>query len=71
VCINKHDLNHAMSDRIETAVASHGAKVVGRVRYDTAMTKAQLFGTSLIEYTGGAVAQDVQSLWRRVVYELA
>jgi len=71
VCINKHDLNLAMSDRLERAAASHGAKVVGRVRYDTAMTKAQLFGTSLVEYTGGAVTQDVQSLWRRVVYELA
>jgi len=70
VCVNKYDLNPDMADGIEQEAREVGAKVVGRIRYDPAVTKAQILEASIVEYTGGAITQEVQALWRNVVYEL-
>ena len=71
VCVNKHDLNAEMSSRIESEAERNGAKVLGHVRYDPAVTKAQLQETSIVEYTDAPVAEDVRALWHGVVQALA
>lgn len=70
VCINKWDINPQISDDIEREARENGMKVAGKVRYDTAITKAQVMRTSVVEYTGGAVSEDIKTLWRNVVYAL-
>ncbi len=70
VCVNKWDLNPDMTARIESEAVAIGVKAAGRVRYDTAITKAQIMGTSVVEYTGGAVSSDIAALWRNVIYNL-
>jgi MinD superfamily P-loop ATPase len=70
VCINKWDINPEITAEIEQEAREHGMKVAGRVRYDTAITKAQVMKTSVVEYTGGAVSEDIKALWRNVVYAL-
>ncbi len=70
VCVNKYDLNPEMADSIEGEAREVGAKVVGRIRYDPAVTKAQMLEASIVEYTNGAIAQEMQALWRNVVYEM-
>jgi MinD superfamily P-loop ATPase len=70
MCVNKWDLNPEMTEQIEERAKTRGIKVAGRVRYDTAITKAQIMKTSVVEYTGGAVSEDIKSLWRNVVYAL-
>lgn len=70
VCVNKHDLNTEMAGRIEEEAKQAGAKVVGRIRYDPAVTQAQLVGKSIVEYTNDGVAQDVRALWANVAHEL-
>ena len=70
VCINKWDINPQLSLRIEEEARSMGLKVVGKIRYDESFTKAQIMGASVVEYTGGAVAEDIKSLWRHITYEL-
>jgi MinD superfamily P-loop ATPase len=70
VCINKWDLNPDITEQIEEEAEEHGVKTAGRVRYDTAITKAQIVKTSVVEYTGGAVSEDIKSLWRNVIYAL-
>jgi MinD superfamily P-loop ATPase len=67
VCVNKHDVNPELADRIEAAARGLGARPVGRIRYDDAFTKAQVEGLSLIEYDSGAAADDVRAVWRAVV----
>jgi len=47
-----------------------GDLVVGRLRYDSAVTRAQLVKSTVAEHTGGAVCQDVRTVWRHVVYAL-
>jgi len=70
VAINKFDLNSDMAAQIEEDAHKQNMKVVGKIRYDKAFTKAQIMKTSVVEYTSGAVAEDVKSLWRNVTYAL-
>ncbi len=70
ICINKWDLNPDIAEQIETAAKERGIKDVGRIRYDTAITKAQIMKTSVVEYTGGAVSEDIKQVWRNTIYAL-
>jgi len=70
VCINKFDLNPDMAKQIEEGARSRNIKVVGKIRYDDAFTKAQILKSTVLEYTGGAVSEDVKALWRNVTYAL-
>jgi len=70
VCINKADINPEMSCSIAEDASKHGLKVVGKIPYDEAFTKAQIMKATLIEYTGGDIAEKIKALWREVTYEL-
>ncbi|MCD4831657.1 MAG: ATP-binding protein [Anaerohalosphaeraceae bacterium] len=70
VAINKFDLNPDMAGQIEEDVLKRGIKVVGKIRYDKAFTKAQIMKTSVVEYTGSAVTEDIKALWRNVMYAI-
>lgn len=62
ICVNKWDLNTAMTERIEDAARAAGAHTVGRVRYDRAVTLAQLRERAVVE-TDAAAAVDVRKIW--------
>ncbi len=70
VTINKFDVNPDMAERIEKDARSRDIKMVGKIRYDEAFTKAQILKSTVLEYTGGAVSEDVKALWRNVTYAL-
>jgi len=70
VCINKADINPEMSCNIAEDAGKHGLKVVGKIPYDEAFTKAQIMKATLIEYTGGDIAEKIKAMWREVTYEL-
>jgi len=70
VAINKFDLNPDMVERIEEDARNRDIKVVGKIRYDEAFTKAQILKSTVLEYTGGAVSGDVKALWRNVTYAI-
>jgi MinD superfamily P-loop ATPase len=68
VAINKFDLNPDMAGQIEQYAHNRSIKVVGKVRYDKAFTKAQILKSTVLEYTSGAVSEDIKALWRNVTY---
>jgi MinD superfamily P-loop ATPase len=70
VAINKFDLNPEMAEKIEEDARKRNIKVVGKIRYDKAFTKAQIMKCSVVEYTGGAVTEDIRALWRNVTYAI-
>jgi len=70
VCINKSDLNPDMTRKITKESGERGIKLAGEIRYDKAFTKAQIMKATIVEYTGGLVAEDVKALWRNIVYAL-
>jgi MinD superfamily P-loop ATPase len=65
VCINKWDLNPDLSGEIESRARERNVQVVGKIRYDCAVTRAQIRGQTVIEH-GGDAAEDVRSLWKRL-----
>jgi len=70
VAINKFDLNPDMTAQIKEDARSRDTKVVGEIRYDEAFTKAQILKSTVLEYTGGVVSEDIKALWRNVTYAL-
>jgi len=70
VAINKFDLNPNIGEQIEEDAHSRNMKVVGKIRYDDAFTKAQILKSTVLEYTNGAVSEDVKALWRNLTYAL-
>jgi MinD superfamily P-loop ATPase len=70
LCINKSDLNRELTAQIAAEAQNRGIKLVGKVRYDKAFTKAQIMKATVIEYTGGWVSEEIKTLWRNVTYAL-
>jgi len=71
VCVNKWDLNPELTSRIEATAAQRALTVAGKVRYDKAVTLAQIRKLSVIEHTADGVAGDVRQLWTNVRESLA
>jgi len=70
VCVNRWDLNPESAERIEAHAREHGVAVVGRIRYDAAVTRAQVEGRTVVEL-GGAAAGDIRVVWDHVQRWLA
>jgi MinD superfamily P-loop ATPase len=70
VCVNKADINPEMTERIENDAEEKGLKVIGKIPYDESFTKAQIMKATLIEYTGGDIAEKVKSMFREITYAL-
>ena len=62
VCVNRWDLHPEGTRRIEELAGKHGGFVAGRIRYDTAVTTAQVEGRAVVEL-GGPAADDIRELW--------
>jgi len=65
VCVNKWDLNPEMTERIENKAVQAGARIVGRIRYDRAMTYAQMQAQAAVE-ANAACAADIRQVWRQL-----
>ncbi|MGD2109304.1 MAG: ATP-binding protein [Phycisphaerae bacterium] len=62
VCVNKWDLNRSMTTKIELESRQRGLRVVGRVRYDEGVTRAQIRARTIVEHECNAAA-DLHGLW--------
>jgi len=62
VCVNKWDLNPEMTERIENNARRGDARVVGRIRYDRAVTLAQMQERAVVEIEAPA-AEDIRQTW--------
>jgi MinD superfamily P-loop ATPase len=68
VCINKWDINPEITTQIEKQAGESGVHNVGKISYDKGVTAAQLMKSSVVEYTGGLIAQEINALWRNIIY---
>lgn len=62
VCVNKWDLNPGMAERIEALAVRSGASIAGRIRYDRAVTLAQMQEKAVVE-TDTPSADDIRRVW--------
>lgn len=63
VCVNKWDLNPEMTERIEKKARESGTQIAGRIRYDQAITKAQMQEQAVVE-TNADSAADIRKIWQ-------
>jgi len=61
ICVNKWDINPEMTARIENQARNAGARIAGRIRYDRAVTQAQMQERAVVETEAPCVA-DVHSI---------
>lgn len=62
VCVNKWDINKEMTERIEDKALQAGAQLAGRIRYDRAVTYAQMQGKAVVEIEADCV-EDIKNIW--------
>jgi len=65
VCVNKWDLNPEMTDRIEVRARQAGAHVAGRIRYDPAVTSAQMRERAVVE-TEADSSSEIKQIWNHL-----
>jgi MinD superfamily P-loop ATPase len=70
VCINKADVNPQIAEQISKEAQKRGLKVIGKIAYDEAFTSAQMIKASVVEYTSGAITEQIKALWRQLTYAL-
>lgn len=70
LAINRYDINREIAAEISEYAAGKGIAVVGMVRYDSDVTRAQMNGISVVEYSDGPAAVDIRRLWKAVVENL-
>ncbi|HPN36254.1 MAG TPA: ATP-binding protein [bacterium] len=66
VCVNKYDIDVGMTERIEQAAVQAGAAVIGRIRYDRTVTRAQMQAKAVVE-TDSPAADDLRQIWSRLI----
>jgi len=71
VCVNKFDLNQELTAQVEKFCGQCRLKLVGKIHYDKVVTKAMVQGKTVVEYSSGLVAKEIEKLWRQLGYELA
>ena len=66
VCVNKYDINPELTVRIEDEARRVGTEVAGRIPWDPSVTRAQLAGTSVVEYGDGIAANCIKTIWEKL-----
>lgn len=67
ICINKYDINPKIAEAIEKRTVERNLKVIGKISYDTEVTKAQLVAKSIVEYSNNQLREQIVSLWQRLL----
>lgn len=70
ICVNKYDINQELTEQIHSMARKWKLKTIGDIPYDPAVTKAQVAGKSIIEYSNGSLRSSLMSLWQSVLETL-
>jgi len=67
VCVNKYDLNTRFTDQIEDYCNSIGSTFLGRIPFDTIVTKAMVDGKAVVEYSENSeVSEEIKRIWSQI-----
>ncbi len=70
VCINKSSINDDNTTKIEQYCKENNIPIVGKLPYDTTITKAMIHEQSIIEFSDGILSQDIREMWNKILDEL-
>lgn len=63
ICVNKSDINPALTSRIEEFAQERNVRILGRIPFDPAVTRAQLAGTTVVEHVANGASRSIERLW--------
>lgn len=66
VIVNKADINPEVADSIEKRAEESGAKVLGRIPYDSAVIRAMVQCRCVVEESHGPAGTAVRKIWERL-----
>jgi MinD superfamily P-loop ATPase len=66
VCVNKADINPDNAAMIKEFCSRNGILISGEIPYDMDVTRAQIAGKSVVEYSIGPAATEIRRLWKEV-----
>jgi MinD superfamily P-loop ATPase len=67
VCVNKHDLNDENTQAIKDFCDEEGIEVVGRIPFDSEVTKAMVAGCTVVDYAPDSPASlAIKSMWEKL-----
>jgi len=71
VCVNRYDINKEKADEIEAFCKEKGTPLWARIPYDDDVTKAQIAGKSVVEFSHGPAATAIRELWIKMENEIS
>jgi MinD superfamily P-loop ATPase len=66
VCINKYDINLDNTEKIEQYCKENNIGIVGKLPYDTVITRAMIHEQSLIEFSDGKLSHEIHEMWNTI-----
>ncbi|MDP8255278.1 MAG: ATP-binding protein [Candidatus Alcyoniella australis] len=67
ICVNRYDIDERMCEQIEERAVQLGATVVGRVPFDSAITRAQLAARTLPELGESATLEVLRAVYNETM----
>lgn len=71
VCINKSDINDAMTQQICDYCQNQDLRVIGKIPFDPQVTAAQVAGTTVVEHDSSPAAKAIEKIWKKIESLLA
>ena len=66
VCVNKADINLENKEKIKHFCQEEGSPVIGEIPFDPIITRAMVFESTVVEFTGGTVSKEIKKMWVRL-----
>jgi len=70
VCVNRYDINYNKSDEIAEYCREKGIPLFGEIPYDDDVTKAQIAGKSVVEFSSGPASEAIKAMWYKIEKEI-
>ena len=67
VCINKFDINLENTDKIESYCEKNNIDIVGKLPYDTDITRAMIKEKSIIEFSDDTTSEQIKIMWKKIM----
>jgi MinD superfamily P-loop ATPase len=66
VCVNKADINPENTESIKEFCQEEGTPVIGEIPFDPIVTRAMVYASTVVEFTGGRVSEEIKKMWMRL-----
>ncbi|RLI91180.1 MAG: (4Fe-4S)-binding protein [Candidatus Altiarchaeales archaeon] len=67
VCINKFDINEEKTNEIETFCNENGIHLLGKIPYDSSITRAMIELKTAIEFSSSQTSERVKKIWSEII----